>query len=334
MPERRAFLVAMGGLLGASLLARAQRSGKPARVGVIQTTLTIRRPFWQPYFAALGERGWREGTHFTLELMETGGDPARAVRLAQELVAKKVDLLLAISTASAVAARKASDRVPVVTWCGYPVEAGIAASLARPGGNVTGVANYAGLEVWGKFIDLLRDLRPGMSELGVLWDYVPPAFPDGPIALAFLRETAGRLGLRSRIWTIAEPQHLDDALVEIDQGRADALLLTNGGGIHNRREQASRIGEVIARRRLPTITDIAGTLLDEVGGLLAYSPNVPEILGRLASFTDRILRGANPAVLPFELPSRYELTVNMRSARSLGLGVPQSLLLHASKVIE
>ena len=132
-------------------------------------------------------------------------------------------------------------------------------------------SDLASVEVWGKFIELLRELRPEMNELGVLWDYVPPAFPDGPIALAFLRETAQRLGLRSRIWTIAEPQHLGDALAEIDQGRADALLMTNGGGIHNRREQAVRIGEGFGRRRLPAITGLAGTLLAEGGGMLAFS---------------------------------------------------------------
>ena len=330
---RRQFLFTTGALLAAPL-ARAERPTRMMRLGFLQPGLTLRMPFWKPFFTALRERGWREGADFTLEVRETRGDPVRALELARELVRQRVDLVLAISTAPAVAARQASDSIPVVTWCGYPVEAGLAASLARPGGNVTGVANYAGTEVWGKFVALLRELRPGLSELGVLWDYSPPGFPDGLVPLPIIQDFALQAGISCRIWMVRKEQDLIEALYEIDRGRNEALIISNGGGVHIQPAAISRIREVITRRQLIAIVDVATNVFVEAGCVLAYSPNVPEILGRLAHFVDRILRGAQPGALPFELPSRFELAVNAKSARALGLTIPQSVLLRADRVIE
>jgi putative ABC transport system substrate-binding protein len=303
-------------------------------VGWLQPVLTLRRPFWRPFFDALDERGWREDVEYAIEAMETRGDPARALEAARELARKRVDLILAITTAPAVAARQATGNIPVVTWCGYPVEAGLATSLARPGGNVTGVANYAGAEVWGNFVAMLHEMRPQFGELGVLWDYTPPGFPDGLVPLPFIRKSARQYGVETRIWMTRSQADLADALAAIDAGRVGALIISNGGGVHLQPAGVARIAATIARRRLPAITDVATTVFFEAGCVLAYSPNVPEILRRLAHFVDRILRGAAPAALPFELPSRYELAVNAKSARALGLEIPQSLLLRADQVLE
>lgn len=334
LQARRQFLCATSVLLAAPFAA-AQIPARVARIGCLQAVITIRKPFWAPFFAALRARGWREGVELTLDVMETQGDPGRALEAARTLVHRGVDLILAISTAPAVAARQASESIPVVSWCGYPVEAGLAASLARPGGNVTGVANYAGAEVWGKFVALLHELRPDLGELGVLWDYTPPGFPDGLVPLPYIQKFARQHGAETRIWMTRKEADLVDALAEIDAGRTNALIISNGGGVHTHPTGIARIAATLARRRLPAITDIAATTVFGDGGcVLAYSPNVEEILGRLAHFVDRILRGAAPAALPFELPSRYELAVNARSARTLGLAIPQSILLRTDRIVE
>ncbi len=330
---RRQFLVAAGGVLAAPL-ARAQRPTKTIRLGILTPSPTIRTPLWDSFFAALRERGWREGTEYSVELKETRGDPARALDQAKELFRLPVDLLLAISTGAAFAAKQASGSVPVVTWCGYPVEAGLAASLARPGGNVTGVANYAGAEVWGKFVELLRELRPGLGELGVLWDYAPPGFPDGLVALPIIQGFALRAGIGCRIWMVRAEQDLTEALGEIGRGRTEALVMSTGGGVHIQPAALARIRDLILRRRLPAITDIVSGVFLEGGCVLAYSPNLPELQRRLAHFVDRILRGANPGELPFELPSRFDLVVNTKSARALGLTIPQPILLRADRIVE
>jgi len=333
--DRRRFVAFAGSVLAAPL-ARAQQPRKPARIGFLSPALaSFKGPFWAPLVASLVKYGWREDIEFSLVLRESRGDPARALAMARELAAEKVDLILAITTASAFAARKATQRIPVVTWCGYPVESGLAESLARPGGNVTGIANYAGSQVWEKFVELLRDLKPGMRELGVLWDYAPPGFPDGQIPLPIIEKSAQQLGIRARTWMVRSEQDLDSALGAIDRSQVEALILSQGGGFHARPELSARIAELVIRRRLPAIVDVASvSVFEQANCVLAYSPNVPEILDRLARFVDRILRGANPASLPFELPARFDLAVSAKAAKSIGLALPQSLLLRADRVIE
>jgi putative ABC transport system substrate-binding protein len=331
--RRRQFLAAAGAAL-ASPFVRGQRPAKVAHLGFLTPSLaSLRAPLWEPFFAAMRQRGWREGVEYVLVERETRGDPARALELAKELVGKRVDLVLAIATAPAMALKQVSGRIPVITWCGYPVEAGLAASLARPGGNITGVANYAGSDVWGKFVELLREQKPGLRDLGVLWDYAPPAFPDGPVAVSALEQAAQRMGVSSRIWMIRSEKDLDEALSALERAAVEAIVMTTGGGFHNQPENMKRIGALLARRRLPAITDVAA-LVFQASCVLAYSPNVPEILTRLADFTDRVLRGAHPGELPFERPSRFELAINLKAARAMGLAVPQALLLRADTVIE
>ncbi|MDX1376852.1 MAG: ABC transporter substrate binding protein, partial [Burkholderiales bacterium] len=151
--NRRRFILALGAIaFGSFRPALGQTRATGVRIGILGNLLQIRGLFWKPLFEALHERGWREGADYALEVREAMGDPARMVEQAKELVGARVDVLLAIGGAAGLAARNASRSIPVVTWCGYPVEAGLAASLARPGGNVTGVASYASAGVWGKFV--------------------------------------------------------------------------------------------------------------------------------------------------------------------------------------
>jgi putative ABC transport system substrate-binding protein len=331
---RRRLLGSMGLVLVAPRLAHAQRPAKPVRLGFLAGNLgTLRSPFYEPLFGGLARRGWREGAEYSLEARESRGDPQRALAMARELVGMRVDLLIAFSGGAALAAKNASGTIPIVSWVGYPVEAGLAASLAHPGGNVTGVANYAHAEVWGKFVELLREVRPGMRELGVLWDYAPPGFPDGHVPGPVIEKAARQMGIKSQTWMVRSLDDLGAALSAIERGRVDAVIVSAGGGIHTQR--ADRIAEVFVRRRLPAITDVASpALFEKANCLIAYSPNVPDVLTRIADLVDRILRGARPAELPFEQPSRFDLVMNGRSARAINVALPQKLLLRADRVIE
>lgn len=325
----------LGGALAAPLVL-AQARAKTVRLGFLTPAIaSLRSPFWAPFHASLTKYGWREGIEFALVARESRGDPVLAEAFAREMVAEKVDLILAITTASAVAARRATRTIAVVTWCGYPVESGLAETLGRPGGNVTGVTNYAGNQVWGKFVELLKELKPGMRELGVLWDYAPPAFPDGQIPLPMIEQSAQKLGIRTRVWLVRSERDLDAALGAIDRSPVEALILTQGGGFHVQPELSARIAEVVVRRRLPAIVDVASqSVFEQARCVLAYSPNVPEVLDRLAHFVDRVLRGASPSSLPFELPARFDLAVNAAAAKAIGLDIPRSVLLRADRVIE
>lgn len=331
--ERRQFLGGTGAIITATLLW-AQQPIKIIRFGVLTPVNTLRTPVWEPFFVELRKRGWREGVEYSLEVREGHGDPTRYLDLARELIQMPVDLVLAVSTAPALALKQVSDRVPVVALSGYPVEAGLAASLARPGGNVTGVAVYAGSDVWGKFPELLRELMPGLRELGVLWDYSPPAFPDGLVAMPAITKAAERNGMRSQTWMVRTDQDLSKALYEIERGSVGGLVITAGGTAHTSPASLSLIAGLIKRRRMPAITDLAGTLFAKTGCVLAYSPDFPDLQRRLAYLIDRILRGATPGELPFELPTRYHLAVNAQSARTIGLAIPRQVLLRADRVIE
>lgn len=288
----------------------------------------------EPLATAFRKRGWTEGRDLLIEQRASLGDPARAFALAKELVAQRPELVVALNTAHALAVMRASAAVPVVTWCGYPVEAGLTQSLARPSRNVTGIASYASAQVWGKFLEILHEMRPSLREIGVIWDYVPPAFPDGPIPLGELQEAGRRLGSNVSVWTVHNEGDLTDALSAIDRRRIDALVVTASGGIHIRPKVSATIAEFIARRRVPAITDLTGLVFLGANCVLAYSPDFASVLDRLAYFVDRMLRGAKPGDLPFELPSRFNLAVNLKAARALGLEVPPSLLARADQVIQ
>jgi putative ABC transport system substrate-binding protein len=288
----------------------------------------------ETFAAAIRERGWTEGRDLVIEARASLGDPTRTVELARELVSRRPELVLALNTAHALAVMQASATVPVVAWCGYPVEAGLTKTLARPSRNVTGIASYASTEVWGKFVEILQAMRPSLREIGVLWDYVPPAFPDGPIAYGELERAGRRLGIAVNVWLVHNERDLNDALSAIDRSRTEALVVSASGGIHNHPERTTKIAELVARRRLPMITDLGGLIFNGANCALAYSPNLADVAGRLAHFVDRILRGAKPADLPFELPSRFSLLVNLKATRALGLQVPPALLARADQVIQ
>jgi putative ABC transport system substrate-binding protein len=314
--KRREFVAFVGSALAARL---AHGQSKAVRLGLLTINLPVRPAAMEPFTAGLRDRGWNEGANLTIEGRAHEGSFAKALELARELVDSRVDAIVALGTNSAVAVRQKSDRVPVVAWCGDPVAAGLARSLARPGGNVTGVANYPRAEMFGKLVDLLHEARPSLRDLGILWDFTLPGWPDGPVHLQALQRAAKNLGIRSHVWMVRNEQDLLGALFAIDRGKVDALVISASGGVHVQPALGARIAEVIARRRLPAITNLANETFANAGCLLAYSSQVQEITARLAYFVDKVLRGANPGDLPIEQPTKFELIVNLKIAKVIGL---------------
>lgn len=324
---------ALGWLCAAALAPNvvwSQSPGKTYRLGILAN---VPAPYLtDPLFASLRKHGWSVGKNLQVEVRITAGDYLRAPDLARELVAQRADLIVTLTTGNAVAARQVTSSIPIVMLgSGYPVEAGLAKSLARPGGNVTGVSVYAGTEMWGKYVSLARELVPSLRELGVLFDYVASDKELDPL-LTELRDAARALNVTLRFRRNQVDRDLSVSLSEIKKTSIGAMLVT-GGPVHSQPANVARINDFALRRRLPMINDLA-TNVFLGGGLLAYSFTPQELAERCASMIDRILRGANPADVPIEYPTRFELTVNIKTARALRLTLPQSLLLRADRVIE
>ena len=277
-----------------------------------------------PFVGALRELGWVEGRDFTLEYRFTGDAPGGALTAARELVTQKVDVIVTLATGNAVAAMHASGEIRIVMMAsGYPVE--LVKSYARPGGNVTGNTIYAGTELFGKHVEILKTLLPGMRQLAVLWGWVPPfVYPgEGGLALEELKRAANTVNVGLRVWKTDRVEVVEAALAAMASEHADALYVS-GSPVHRR--TAAKIVEFARKRRLPTMTDSPA--------VFTYSAN-PATLGRqAAAFVDRILRGARPADLPIERPSTLDLAINLKTAKALGLRIPPSLLQRADQVIE
>jgi putative ABC transport system substrate-binding protein len=322
--------------LGATLLPRQSRARllmrlHPYRIGLIPDLPRVRHA---QIADALRELGWEVGSDYVLfqsGIQTFGHDIERSV---QRVVDEKPDLILAVYTGYILVAHRLTKTIPIVMWAtGYPVEAGVALSLARPGMNVTGLAIYAGTEIFGKLLDLLREAKPGIRRVGVLWSYVPPFHPKEEIDPCYqeLRDAARRLGLELRLWEIERPEQTRAALDAVAAEGVHALLLTSGAPMQPHREEIMKFA---TGRGLPTISDFAWPGV-EPQPLLRYSPLPETLLRQAAGYIDRILgTGAAPADLPIQRPVRFELEVNLRTAKAFGLKIPQSLLLRADKVIE
>jgi len=330
--DRRAFLTGIGtGLLAAPRAAVGQ-AVKVYRIGLLATRPT---PVFSDNFESeMHKRGRRVDRDYTLESRFTEGEYQRAPRLVAELVNLPVDILLTFNTSNARVARNATDTIPIIMiTSGYPVEVGLAVSLARPGGNVTGNSIYAGGEVFAKHLSLIREVKPSIRKLGIVWDYGPPAFDprDGEQALAELRKAAGALGVTLSLQMIRSREDVIPALAVCERERVDSLYVTSGpvnGGV------PQPILQFITKHRVPSITDNSLNLVRDGVVLMAYSANIRDLIVRTAYFVDRVLRGAKRGNLPIELPSRFELILNLKNARAIGLTIPPSLLARADQVIE
>jgi putative ABC transport system substrate-binding protein len=324
------------GSMGLVLVAPAQAWGQSQRTYRIGMMALGRfGPLDNGFFAALAQRGWNEGENLRIDVRVTAGEQERAPAIAAELLKVGADLLVTVTTANAVAARQASRTIPIVMLgSGFPVESGLAESLARPGGNVTGLCVYAGDQLFGKYVSLFKELVPSLRNLGVLWGYAPPAYPkiETDLAIGAMRAAAEAAGINVRHWMNGNRAELAANLEAVAGARLDGLFVSAGGPASTP-EGVAEISAFCAKRRLPTMSDIAGIFFTQ-GGLLTYSVDFAELGVRGAYFVDRILRGAKPAELPIEQPTRFELVVNAKRAKAIGFAVPPAILLRADRVIE
>jgi putative ABC transport system substrate-binding protein len=329
-PSRRRRGLLLGMMLPASLSVRAQPAGKVYRIGYLSTgsaTSVYVRPL-EAFRQTLRERGWAEGQNIVIEQRYAEGLVDRLPALAEELVRLKVDVIAAAPTPAALAARNATQTIPIVGMgLSEPVAAGLVASLTRPGGNVTGVTYSHDTEIFGKQLELLKELLPKARLVAVLSN--PGASPTLSLALGKIEAAARALDLRLQLLGARTPQEFDAAFADMARARADALLLTGDTLFFVHR---LRLAELAAKSRLPAMS--TQTQWVEGGGLIAYGPSMPDLWRSAALQVDRILRGARPADLPIVGPTTFELAINLKTAKALGLVMPRSLLARADAVIE
>jgi putative ABC transport system substrate-binding protein len=319
------------GFVLAPLAAEAQMPSRVYRIGVLSY---IDVPIYMsPFVEGLRAHGWVEGRDFTLERRFVATYRGGADAAARDLVAKKVDVIVTLVTGNAMAAMRATTEIPIVMIVsGYPVEVGLAKSYARPGGNVTGNTAYAGTALFGKHVEILKTLLPRMRRLAVLWGYLPPFVHagEGELALGELKRAAQDLAVTVRVWETRRTEDVDSALKALATESSDALYIS-GGSVHT--QEGARIGKFAQARRMPTITDTRA-VFETGGALVTYSADPAALARQAARFVDRILRGAHPSDLPIEQPTKFELVINLKTAKALRLKIPQSLLLRADQVIE
>ncbi len=312
-------------LLAAPLAAEAQ-PGKVARVGFLASQSVTPEGF-EPFREGLRELGWTEGQNLILEIRSPEGDPGRLPALAAELVRLPVDVLVASATPASLAAKQATTTVPIVSvYTLDPVSVGLVASLARPGGNVTGLSALS-LEYAGKMLELLGLAVPNVSRVAVLGD------PSNPSHALYWRqlETAARMRRLALVRAdVRRADELDSVIGKIGRERvAQGLLVMHQPLTSVNRK---RIVTLAAEHRLPAVYGWREAVDD--GGLIAFGPSVRAIYRRAATFVDRILKGAKPADLPVEQPTGFELIVNMRTAKALGLTIPSQILARADEIIQ
>jgi putative ABC transport system substrate-binding protein len=318
MMDRRAFLGALGaGLLAAPRGAAAQ-SAKAPRVGLLGLGAAESSPLFEALRQGLRERGWVEGQNIAFEDRTTVNYYSRLPDVAAELVRLKVDVIVTWGTTAALAARKATRTIPIVTTTGTdPVETGLAASLARPGGNVTGLTS-SGRELIGKRIELLKETLPGLSRIAWLWN---PESRTQPLSLRDAEAAARSLGLQVRPAEVRRPEDLEKAFARIAHERPEALALAASNML---RAHRARIVELAARHRLPATFSERSYV--EAGGLMSYGPDEKAIFRQLATYVDKILKGVKPGDLPIEQPTKFELVINLKTVKALGLTIPPSVL--------
>jgi putative ABC transport system substrate-binding protein len=330
-PSRRRFLQAglalasLGLLSGcATLPIGPQRQARLPRVGYLAGD--VGREEAEAFRQGLEEHGYVEGRTVTVEWRGSEGRADRLAALAAELVRLPVDVLVASGTAFIRALKDATDTIPIVmAMSPDPVEQGFVASLARPGGNVTGLSS-AGRDLLPKRLQLLKEAVPGLARVGVLRN---PDTPDRAYEIEEVKEAARALGLELRSLEVREPGALEAAFERASAERVDGLFVLDSPVLGN---SAARIGELARRHRLPMSS--AQRNLVAPGGLMTYGANRPAMYRRAAGYVDRILKGADPAEMPVERPTTFDLVLNLKTAQELGLTIPPSVLQQATELIQ
>ena len=326
----RSAAILLATTLAATLIAEplpglAQQPGKVFRIGILSPAERPDTVVFDAFRQGLADLGYVESRNITVEYRLAAADTSRLSAMAGELVRLPVEVIVTDGPKATQVAQAATRTIPIVGAAlgADPVAAGLAASLAHPGSNVTGFSGFA-VELSGKRVQLLKEAFPAISRIAAFWE------PGGPVAVPRAAEDLARtLGLELRTIKVATPDQIPAGFEAAVAGVAEALVILPDAMFWNER---ARLVALAAKYRMPTIYPEREYVDD--GGLLAYGQDVPDQFRRTASYVDKILKGAKPADLPIQLPTRFELAVNLKTAKALGLTIPQSLLARADEVIE
>jgi putative tryptophan/tyrosine transport system substrate-binding protein len=321
MNRRRFLLMSLAGALASPLTAAAQQKGKVPRIGVLAFT-EISGALQEGFREGLREHGYTEGANIVVEWRAAEGRRERATALAAELVQLNVDVIVANLTPAVLAAKNATRTIPIVmASAGDPVGTGFVASLARPGGNITGMTGISA-QLAGKRLELLRELAPGLTRVGLLMNGA------NPFAKPLVEETqvaAKKTGVHLHVADVRRAQDVEAAFAAMTKHRVGAVIVD--GAL-----TAWQAADRAAQHRLPSVSNQRQFV--DSGGLMFHGAQLGETLRRAASYVDKILKGAKPADLPVEQPTKFEFIINLKTAKALGLTIPPSLLLRADQLIE
>ncbi len=328
--DRRTFLAGTGTvLLGAPFAAEAQQVGKVWRIGLLDygSSDPARLAWWRAFQDQLRELGYADGQNVVFQPRWGNGQVSRLQGLVTELVAARVDILVTAGNPATLAAKQVTSSIPIVTATGPdPVELGLVASLARPGGNVTGVTSISS-ELSAKRLGLLKELIPQVSRMAALWDR---AARGSALNVRDTEVAARSLGIALQSVAVRpDPRDYDAAFVAMKRAGAGAVIVVQSSAFFASRQ---RIADLALTHRLPSV--VGSKEWAEAGGLISYGADFPGLFRRAAVFVDKILKGAKPADLPMEQPSKFELVINLKTAKALGLTIPPSLLGRADEIIQ
>jgi putative ABC transport system substrate-binding protein len=323
--RRRDFIMLLGGAAALPVAARAQQAGRAVRVGMLETVSAALKPDDLVAFQqGLRALGYVEGQNLRIEYRSADGRPERFPDLAQELVGLNVDVITTRGTPAAFAARTATSTIPIVMAAiGEPLL--VVASLARPGGNITGLSAFV-TDLMAKRVELLRDLVPGLSRVGALLNMSNASQPS---QWTEVDNTARTVGIQSQLFDVRKAADLAPAFENASGEQIGAFVV----GIDAlTQENQKLITELAVKHRLPAIYPSREFV--DAGGLIAYGVSYPDLYRRAATFVDKILKGTKPSDLPVEQPTKFEMIVNLKTAKLLGLALPPAILLRADEVIE
>jgi len=324
--DRRRFVGACAGSLAiAAILARAQPAAKVYRVGfLLGATADSVASLFDALVEGLRELGYIQGRNVVFERRYGNGQMERLPDLAAELVRSKVDVIVTGTNIHVAAVRKATSTIPIVfIFAADPVGSGFVASLARPGGNATGLSADASPELWPKYLTMLKEIVPKLSRVGVMGQV------STQVGFSELQDASRKLDVALDVADIRGADDFDQAFAALINKKIGALLVIIGPLTYLLKE---RIAEAALKYRLPTISN--ANQYAQAGLLLSYGPDLTDLYRRAATYVDKVLHGAKPADLPVEQPSKYELAINLKTARALGITMPQSLLMRAEEVIQ
>ena len=323
--KRREFITLLGGAAAWPVMAWAQQAKLPT-IGFLGSGTAAAQSQWTGAFVQrLRELGWSEGRDVAIEYRWAEGRNERAAKIAAEFVRLKVDVIVTYGTQSILAAKQATTIIPIVfALPGDPVATGLVASLARPGGNLTGLSSQAS-DLGAKRVEILREAVPGLRRLAIMGNAGNPA---NVLDMARVHEAARILGLDAAIFEIRRTEDIAPVFDAIT-GRTDALYVPADALINTNR---IRINSLALGARLPTMHGYRDYV--EAGGLMSYGPSALDQYRRAADYVDKILRGAKPSDIPVEQPTKFDLVINLTTAKALGLTIPKSFLLRADEVIE